>query len=76
MYMYIYTSVNVEHRGASLSKQSRAASVGYSLIARLQHTGHPYLQLAGVKSRLLLTSIDSEHTVLTQIGEASKSCYA
>ena len=31
---------------------------------RLQHTGHVCLQLAGVKSKLLLTSIGSGHTVM------------
>ena len=30
----------------------------------LQHTGHACLHLAGVRSRLLLMSIDSEHTVM------------
>ena len=33
-----------------------------SLITRLQHTGHACLQLVGIKSRLLLTSVGSEHS--------------
>ena len=35
-----------------------------SLITRLQHTGYACLSLAGVKSRLLLTSTDSKHAVM------------
>jgi len=54
------TSVNVEHCEVSLSEQRRAAS--FDLTTRLQHSGHACLLLAGIKSGLLLTSIDSEHT--------------
>ena len=61
------TSVNVEHCGASLSEQSTAAFFANQKTSPVLipgYTGHACLQIAGVKSRLLLTSIGSEHTVM------------
>ena len=65
-------SVKVEHCGASLSEQCRAASFWAnqeltSYINRTQHTGNACMQLAGIKSGLLLTSTDSKHTVWLDI---------
>ena len=57
--------VNSEDCGASLSKQRRSSIVWpqsvTSYITKLQYTGHACLQLAGVKSGHLLTSIGSKH---------------